>query len=299
MLVWLIYLSHLLACFWFTVSMTAHEVYGEELYWLGVYDGGRAVRESVSVQYLYALYWALTTLTTVGYGDVTPCNDFERMYTLLALLIGALVFGYMVSTIGSLIAGMDRQAATVQERVDAVKEYTTWRKMPRQLAARVRNFYVYYYNHVPAFDETDILEGLTPQLRQEVTAFLLKETVGSMPLFEKLSDEFQTEVFPRLKPLAAGASELIIKRGDSPDRIYFLLKGEVEVMSPVVGDDQVVFVIVPGQYFGEALVLCRRAASKPQHTVTFSHLSLGAPLAFARPTAVVLIRPPLTRAGAA
>ena len=58
------------------------------------------------------------TLTTVGYGDITPTNTAERTYTLCCLLIGALVFGYMVSTIGSLMAGIDRHQAALQERVD-------------------------------------------------------------------------------------------------------------------------------------------------------------------------------------
>ena len=33
------------------------------------------------------------TLTTVGYGDITPTNDAERLFALLSLLIGAVVFG--------------------------------------------------------------------------------------------------------------------------------------------------------------------------------------------------------------
>ena len=44
------------------------------------------------------------------------------MFALVALLIGALVFGYMVSTIGSMVAAMDRQGAIVDEKMDAVKE---------------------------------------------------------------------------------------------------------------------------------------------------------------------------------
>ena len=106
-----------------------------------------------------------------------PAADVESEATLLnskpktktSLLIGGVTFGYMVSTIGALIAGMDRQAAILQQRLDAVKEYTAWRGMPRELAARVRAFYDYYYSHVPMFDETVILDGLTPQLKLEVS----------------------------------------------------------------------------------------------------------------------------------
>ena len=52
----------------------------------------------------------------------------------------------MVSTIGALIASMDRQSATVQQHVDAVKEYSVWRQLPRSLALRIRRFYEYYCN---------------------------------------------------------------------------------------------------------------------------------------------------------
>ena len=45
----------------------------------------------------------LTTLTTVGYGDITPCNNIERAYCLFAMLVGAMMFGYMMSTIGSMV----------------------------------------------------------------------------------------------------------------------------------------------------------------------------------------------------
>ena len=142
------------------------------------YDNGRGADESTPtrIKYVYSIYWALTTLTTVGYGDITPCNDVERNYTLLALLIGALVFGYMVSTIGALIAGMDRQASAVQDRIDSIKEYTNFRQMPRALSQRVRTFYSYHYAHVPVFDEKGQLQRSENPLAQygiEVTQVLI------------------------------------------------------------------------------------------------------------------------------
>lgn len=47
-------------------------------------------------QYLVSFYWSLTTLTTVGYGDVTPVTDAERKYAVFALFAGALVFATVV-----------------------------------------------------------------------------------------------------------------------------------------------------------------------------------------------------------
>ena len=99
---------------------------------------------------------------------------------------------------------------------------------------------------------------MTPKLRFEVTQFLVRETVGSIPLFNRLGSAFQAEVYPRLKPLSAGPKEVILTKGEVPERFYFLIKGEIDVLSPIPGDTAVIHRIQPGQYFGEALVLGRR-----------------------------------------
>ena len=44
-----------------------------------------------------AMYFALTSLSTVGFGDYYPITDFERMLTSFVLLIGVMVFSYVLS----------------------------------------------------------------------------------------------------------------------------------------------------------------------------------------------------------
>jgi len=35
---------------------------------------------SLEVLYTTAIYWSFTTLTSVGYGDITPCNEYEKAH---------------------------------------------------------------------------------------------------------------------------------------------------------------------------------------------------------------------------
>ena len=209
----LIYLMHLLGCFWFFVATNS----GEPVTWLTEYDGGSAVDAPTDVQYLYSVYWALTTLTTVGYGDITPANNAERSYALVCLLLGALVFGYLLSTIGELLSNVDKNAVKLDAKLDEVKAFTRWFKMGPELAARVRKYFEVYYGTKSAMDEDEIIANLAPSLQREVVRHMMSKTVARVPMFsdeycDYASDTFQLEVHPLLKPVVIEMGETVVAK---------------------------------------------------------------------------------------
>ena len=59
--------------------------------------------------YLTSTYWAMTTLSTIGYGDISPSlkNTGEVGFVLFVQLVGIFVFSYVVSAMASLIANLN------------------------------------------------------------------------------------------------------------------------------------------------------------------------------------------------
>lgn len=53
--------------------------------------------------WLAAAYWSLTTVSTIGFGDITPRTDPERAVMLFAQLTGVLFFGILLGSITSLL----------------------------------------------------------------------------------------------------------------------------------------------------------------------------------------------------
>ena len=49
-----------------------------------------------------SLYFAYTTLTTVGYGDISASTDPERIVALFGLVLGSAIFATIISTISNL-----------------------------------------------------------------------------------------------------------------------------------------------------------------------------------------------------
>eukprot|EP00951_Prasinocladus_malaysianus_P001742 scaffold12301_cov18-Prasinocladus_malaysianus.AAC.2 len=51
-----------------------------------VYKCSACIVQSVWDSYLSSMYWTFTTLSTTGYGDLTPINDLEKTYTVSTMV---------------------------------------------------------------------------------------------------------------------------------------------------------------------------------------------------------------------
>ncbi len=55
------------------------------------------------ISFFKAFYWAITTATTVGYGDVTPTNNIGRVIAMGLMVIGIGILGLFLATITSIM----------------------------------------------------------------------------------------------------------------------------------------------------------------------------------------------------
>ena len=64
-----------------------------------------------------SLYWSFSTITTTGYGDVTPDNDLERMVAIVCMLMCALLFGYVVGSLATLVSKINMRSVRGTENI--------------------------------------------------------------------------------------------------------------------------------------------------------------------------------------
>ena len=72
-----------------------------------------------------ALWWALTTMTTVGYGDLTPVTTLGRAVAALTMFAGISVFGAFTALIASLLVQPKNETATsekIMEKLEAIEK---------------------------------------------------------------------------------------------------------------------------------------------------------------------------------
>ena len=56
-----------------------------------------------TAQYVAAVFFAMETVTTVGYGSVEPLTTAEMVVALFIMLVGVLFFGFLISALSDVL----------------------------------------------------------------------------------------------------------------------------------------------------------------------------------------------------
>ena len=92
-----------------------------QLNWVDAYSQESAGHSNTAKpfnNYIISLYWSVMTMSTIGYGDVTPKTQYERMYEIFGMILGASVYAYMVGAICSIVASMNAASAEFNHQMD-------------------------------------------------------------------------------------------------------------------------------------------------------------------------------------
>ncbi|HVO73479.1 MAG TPA: cyclic nucleotide-binding domain-containing protein [Ignavibacteriaceae bacterium] len=248
---WILIAVHWISCLWTSLR-------------------GNILNQDWGTVYVKSLYWTITTLTTVGYGDITPETNVQRIFAICVMFLGIGIYGYLIGNIAGMLAKRDPSKTNYLGNLEKLNALVHFRKIPVELQNKIRNYYRYMWKQKLGYDESVFLEGLPEGLRKEVSLNLKKESVEKIPLFKNGGQEFISEIAMHLKPVVFTPGEYIFKAGDEGKEMYFVVNGSMEIRSRK--DNHLLNLFTSGDFFGEIALV----KNKPRtaHVIAASYCDL-------------------------
>lgn len=179
--IWSLYVAHLCACVFHYVAIIDSYEYSET--WISDFQL-KSEDDSLYSEYITSLYWSVTTMVTVGYGDVTPVTPHEKIVAITAMLGACCVFAYIMNSIGSIINSFNNRQTVLRQKIQAVNKYLDMKNIDNDLRIRIRKYLEYLYEEKNAMmkEGHNVVCNLSTSLKTEILQRLNGEIIVNIPI---------------------------------------------------------------------------------------------------------------------
>ncbi|PRW57335.1 Potassium channel AKT1 [Chlorella sorokiniana] len=122
-------------------------------------------------RWLVSCYYSLTTMLTIGYGDITPVTILETGVVIIFQVVGVGYFGFLLNTITSIMAASGpraRRRDAVRCKLQDVDEVMAAAGLGAHLRQHIRQFYMERWQPARDFNVKQMYGELPPRLRVAV-----------------------------------------------------------------------------------------------------------------------------------
>lgn len=217
----------------------------------GIQDEGPMSR------YLYSLYWSITTVTTVGYGDITPQSDLEVFWCTVFMTIGGIFYAYVMGNICGIVSTLDEAGNLYKRTMDVLNLYMDDVKLPYAERMQLREYFMHCRGLQRSKFYKEVLAQMSPGLQGKFAIHCYGSWINRVYFLRALSENreetFVQRIALALEMEAYPPSEAIITTGESTTRMYIIKRGICARLGRV---------LTKGSCFGEDVIL---SASTPRH----------------------------------
>ncbi|XP_072300456.1 voltage-gated inwardly rectifying potassium channel KCNH7-like [Eucyclogobius newberryi] len=254
-------IAHWLACIWYAIGNVEKPYLEHKIGWLdnlGVSIGKRynysdpTSGPSIKDKYVTALYFTFSSLTSVGFGNVSPNTNSEKIFSICVMLIGSLMYASIFGNVSAIIQRLYSGTARYHAQMLRVKEFIRFHQIPNPLRQRLEEYFQHSWTYTNGIDmNTEVLKGFPECLQADICLHLNKSLLENTKAFQGASQGCLRALAMRFQTTHAPPGDTLVHSGDVLTALYFLSRGSIEILK----DDIVVAIIGKNDIFGELIHL--------------------------------------------
>ncbi|EAR94252.3 cyclic nucleotide-binding domain protein (macronuclear) [Tetrahymena thermophila SB210] len=263
---------HVFCLFWYGIAVYEMNL-GKNNTWL--HAKGLVEEDNILIKYIYSFYFLSVTMSTVGYGDITPQNPAEMTFTIITMFVTGFFWAYSLNRIGKIIQNSEKEDKAYRENMQIIHTFMREENVDSDLRAKVSNYLKYYYkesNEVKKNQEQIIINQLSDQLKNDLMKNVRGKYLKDIPFISQLKT--QNKLISIMKEMLFSPGEYIFHQDEVNDcSLFFLVKGEVEIIQETSQKKQEGQILVKklqkSSYFGEIAFITGGSRSSSARAIDF------------------------------
>ncbi|XP_043215608.1 potassium voltage-gated channel subfamily H member 7-like isoform X2 [Amphibalanus amphitrite] len=243
--------AHWLACIWYAIGFAEmsnptgwlHRL-GEELN-VPYENGGSG--PSIKSRYVTALYFTFTAITSVGFGNVAPNTDAEKIFTICTMLIGSLMYASIFGNVSAIIQRLYSSTTRYHTQMLRVKEFVRFHQIPNPLRQRLEEYFQHAWTYTNGIDMNSVLKGFPECLQADICLHLNRTLLEACKAFQGASPGCLRALSMKMKTTHAPPGDTLVHRGDVLPCLHFVSRGSIEILK----HDIVMAILGKEDIFGE------------------------------------------------
>lgn len=210
-------------------------------------------RDRIMKSHMYweALYFSITTITSVGFGDITPISTREKIWTIMMEILGGFVWAVVIAVFSDMMYGMGEDHRAFDLTLRRVSTTMDYLGASSELHGSVMEHFNYRYHKHRLFED-NLVQDLPPKLRRQLLELKFQSVIAKVPFFRECNNETLIKICTSMQWFCVRQDERVVQAGDSSRDLFIIEEGEAEATMP--NDDSKVIESLPaGSFFGELL----------------------------------------------
>ncbi|XP_072274352.1 voltage-gated inwardly rectifying potassium channel KCNH7 [Pyxicephalus adspersus] len=250
-------IAHWLACIWYAIGNVERPYLIHKISWLDAL--GDQIKKpynysdpssgpSIKDKYVTALYFTFSSLTSVGFGNVSPNTNSEKIFSICVMLIGSLMYASIFGNVSAIIQRLYSGTARYHMQMLRVKEFIRFHQIPNPLRQRLEEYFQHAWTYTNGIDMN---MGFPECLQADICLHLNQTLLQNCKAFTGASKGCLRALAMRFKTTHAPPGDTLVHSGDVLTALYFLSRGSIEILK----DDIVVAILGKNDIFGEMVHL--------------------------------------------
>ncbi|XP_026181867.1 potassium voltage-gated channel subfamily H member 6a isoform X2 [Mastacembelus armatus] len=260
-------IAHWLACIWYAIGNVERtgsaRIGGMKIGWLDnladqigkqYNDTDASSGPSIKDKYVTALYFTFSSLTSVGFGNVSPNTNPEKIFSICVMLIGSLMYASIFGNVSAIIQRLYSGTARYHTQMLRVKEFIRFHQIPGGLRQRLEEYFQHAWSYTNGIDMNAVLKGFPECLQADICLHLNRSLLQNCKAFRGANKGCLRALAIRFKTTHAPPGDTLVHSGDILTALYFISRGSIEILR----DDVVVAILGKNDIFGEPISLYER-----------------------------------------